>query len=202
MSGPGVSVLVPRDVEDVAHLVAEMLSRHGATGDRDDADTAWDFSGPDIHWYGCDVQRWADVEDEPELAQFDPGWVVTLFAYSNGAETHRFLGEVAADLAAGTRGWVDLGGPLGPQVSSFGPDGPPAFVRAVNARRLQVIRRYVRKLALPGDVRSVDRNCARHDMDHERARRRSHARVARAPRLPPRGLGGNPQGSGVTRAMV
>jgi hypothetical protein len=100
--------------------------------------------------YELEVEQWSEPDDDiaagiETAIGLRPSHDVLLMAGVNDDQAHRVLGEFAADLAARTEGWIDLGGPLAPR--SWRSDSLLAEFRS---------RRYIAKLALPGEVRSVE----------------------------------------------
>jgi hypothetical protein len=101
--------------------------------------------------YDLEVKEWSPEPDPESAAGIEtaigirPAQEVVLDASVSDLQAHRVLGEFAADLAARTKGWIALGGPLCPRRWSPTRDWTPSK-----------IRRYVAKLGLPGEVLSVE----------------------------------------------
>jgi hypothetical protein len=155
MAGPGVHILVPASALPVEPFIAASLEKVGLRDDEDELPEYFPkLRDRDDLPYDLEVEQWPSEPDYfiDDAAAIEaaiglrPSLDVLLIAHVNDDRAHRVLGEFAAELAARTEGWIDLNGPLRPR-SLYPHDSLLARFR---------IRRYIAKLALPGEVRSVE----------------------------------------------
>ncbi len=160
--GPAVGVLLPATALPAEQAVAASLEKVGLHPADDDLSAyapRFRESLPQLRDredlpYDLEVKEWSDVKewlDDEFSAAIEtaigirPAQNVELDGLVSDLQAHRVLGEFAADLAARTKGWIMLGGPLCPRRWSPTRDWTPSK-----------IRRHVAKLELPGEVLSVE----------------------------------------------
>jgi hypothetical protein len=156
MAGPGVHILVPARALPVEPLIAASLEQVGLRRDEDALPEYFPkLRDRDDLPYDLEVEQWPS---EPDYIDIDtaagietaiglrPSLDVLLIAQVNDDRAHRVLGEFAAELAARTEGWIDLNGPLRPR---------SLYPHETLLARFR-LRLYIAKLALPGEVRSVE----------------------------------------------
>ena len=148
--GPAVGVLLPvtgLPAEQAVAASLEEVGLHPADDDLSAYAPKFRESLPQLRDrddlpYDLEVKEWS-AEPDPEFS------AAIETALVSDLQSHRVLGEFAADLAARTKGWIMLGGPLCPRRWSPTRDWTPSKIRP-----------YVAKLALPGEVLSVERETA------------------------------------------
>jgi len=156
--GPAVGVILPATACPAEQAVATSLETVGLHPDESLSAYAPKFReylpqlrDRDDLPYDLEVKEWSPEPDDEFSAAIEtvidirPAQDVVLAALVSDLQAHRVLGEFAADLAARTKGWIMLGGPLCPRRWSPTRDWTPSKIRG-----------YVAKLALPGEVLTVE----------------------------------------------